>query len=588
MRKQKIYLSIFFLLMISGAVARPVVMLTGYWHPTNEMLYRFSPDPELNPEGWIGENWENRGYDVYAFFPAFDITTREFEVDYQATWNDFWARVDQFTPEIIISFGAGNGPWEIETQAKNLDNWVADDEYPYYPTPNPPDSTLAANASRYSTLPNFAIEAAVNEQTNINAWVDIYGDPGNYLCNYIAYLGMWYQNMNAEPEAENYCRAAGFVHVNAALELAAVTEAAEITLRTTLQFYENMAQLNGTIIAAGNLENAEIYLTDSLGAEYEAQTDAEGNFNFAELPYDLYQVEARLGRYFYYQGEFDFSADNDFLEIEMQEFAAAAPLTYSAGAVDLINSAAAPVIFVGAHYPPEMLTAYADCHLNRLYFSAPENSTDCNLQLKLYRGDPLAGNMDIVMAATLPAFQQGHWVEVWLDDFYLLTEDDLAEGLTLAYGIVNANNNIGYTDGLSANPNGNLLKLGTTWYSAATELGIEGNWDLALGFNGEPLVTAENQLPTTDLQLSNYPNPFNPTTTISFTTIKDRQKTEVIIYNLKGQTVKKLIEQELAAGPHSIIWNGDDAAGKTVSSGVYFYQVKTQLSSEMNKMLLLK
>jgi pyrrolidone-carboxylate peptidase len=575
-------------MMAVAATARPVVMLTGYWHPTNEMLYRFSTDPELNPDGWIGENWENRGYDVYAFFPAFDITTREFEVDYQATWNDFWARVDEFTPEIIISFGAGNGPWEIETQAKNLDDWVPDDEYPYYPTPNPPDSTLIVNGSRYSTLPIFAIEAAVNDQTEINAWIDTYGDPGDYLCNYIAYLGMWYQNMNSQPEMENYCRAAGFVHVNAALDLDAVTEAAEITLRSTLEFYENLAELNGTIVANGDLENAEIILTDSAGAEYNTQSDAEGNFCFAELPYALYQVEARLGRYFYYEGEFDFSADTDFLQIEMQEFAESEPLSYSAGAVELINSDAAPVIFVGAHYPPELLAAYAECHLNRLYFSAPENSTDCNLQLKLYRGDPLAGNMDIVMAATLPAFEQGDWVEVWLDDFYLLTEDDLAAGLTLAYGIVNANNNIGYTDGLTAHPNGNLLKLGTNWYSAETELGIEGNWDLALGFNGEPIVTAENQLPQTDLQLCNYPNPFNPTTTISFTTLQSCPKVEVMIYNLKGQTVKKIFRQNLPAGQHSIIWNGDDTQGNAVSSGVYFYQVKTQQRSEMNKMLLLK
>ena len=95
MNKTFIVISIL-IIFFSLLEARPVVMLTGYWSPTSEMIYRFSPDPILNPDGWIGENWEHRGYDVYAFFPAFDVYTREFEVDYQATWNDFWARAEEF------------------------------------------------------------------------------------------------------------------------------------------------------------------------------------------------------------------------------------------------------------------------------------------------------------------------------------------------------------------------------------------------------------------------------------------------------------------------------------------------------------
>ena len=120
---KKIVFIFLILLSINFLESRPVVMLTGYWPPTNEMIYRFSNDPVLNPDGWIGENWENRGYDVYAFFPAFDVYTREFEVDYQATWNDFWLRVEEYHPNIIISFGAGEGPWEIETRSINLINW---------------------------------------------------------------------------------------------------------------------------------------------------------------------------------------------------------------------------------------------------------------------------------------------------------------------------------------------------------------------------------------------------------------------------------------------------------------------------------
>src|SRR5262245_41383211 len=47
------------------------IMITGYWPPTNEMIREFSNNPTQNPGGWIGGNWEGRGYNVYAYFPEF-------------------------------------------------------------------------------------------------------------------------------------------------------------------------------------------------------------------------------------------------------------------------------------------------------------------------------------------------------------------------------------------------------------------------------------------------------------------------------------------------------------------------------------
>ena len=49
----------------------PVILITGYWPPTNEMIRDFSQNLELNPSGWVGNDWENRGYDVVSFFPEF-------------------------------------------------------------------------------------------------------------------------------------------------------------------------------------------------------------------------------------------------------------------------------------------------------------------------------------------------------------------------------------------------------------------------------------------------------------------------------------------------------------------------------------
>jgi hypothetical protein len=85
----------------------------------------------------------------------------------------------------------------------------------------------------------------------------------------------------------------------------------------------------------------------------------------------------------------------------------------------------------------------------------------------------------------------------------------------------------------------------------------------------------------------NYPNPFNPTTTISFSLSEDSHSS-LTIYNIKGQKVKTLVNEELRAGTHNVIWNGKDNSDKSVSSGVYFYRLNTGNNSFSKKCLLLK
>ena len=87
--------------------------------------------------------------------------------------------------------------------------------------------------------------------------------------------------------------------------------------------------------------------------------------------------------------------------------------------------------------------------------------------------------------------------------------------------------------------------------------------------------------------LSNYPNPFNPETTISFSlTTKITENTELKIYNLKGQKIRKF---SIFNNQSSIIWDGTDQSNKPVSSGIYFYQLEIDGKvAAKNKMMLLK
>lgn len=85
----------------------------------------------------------------------------------------------------------------------------------------------------------------------------------------------------------------------------------------------------------------------------------------------------------------------------------------------------------------------------------------------------------------------------------------------------------------------------------------------------------------------NFPNPFNPSTTLSFS-LPSEMVCKLEIYNIRGQKVKTLLNESLQSGRHSIVWDGKDAHGRSVSSGVYFYRLVTPNRTQTSKMLLMK
>jgi len=84
-----------------------------------------------------------------------------------------------------------------------------------------------------------------------------------------------------------------------------------------------------------------------------------------------------------------------------------------------------------------------------------------------------------------------------------------------------------------------------------------------------------------------YPNPFNPTTTINFS-ITARSNVNIVVYNIKGQSVATLFNGELPEGNHFIQFDGKDKNNATLASGVYFYRISTSFNTATGKMLLIK
>ncbi len=85
----------------------------------------------------------------------------------------------------------------------------------------------------------------------------------------------------------------------------------------------------------------------------------------------------------------------------------------------------------------------------------------------------------------------------------------------------------------------------------------------------------------------NYPNPFNPTTRICFSLPRDGHAT-LKIYNTMGQHVRTLVDQSMAAGTHTINWDGTNDVGTTVANSVYFYQLQSDFGVLIQKMMLLR
>ena len=132
------------------------------------------------------------------------------------------------------------------------------------------------------------------------------------------------------------------------------------------------------------------------------------------------------------------------------------------------------------------------------------------------------------------------------------------------------------------------ISTGTIFRNTSIWSTFQGN-NLRTGYQTDNMTSVEQEIIINhSYSLQNYPNPFNPTTTISFS-IPDESKITLIVYNIKGQEIKTLVNNDFVKGSHSVVWNGDDFFGNSVSSGIYFYELNINGKVELvRKCLLLK
>ena len=137
-------------------------------------------------------------------------------------------------------------------------------------------------------------------------------------------------------------------------------------------------------------------------------------------------------------------------------------------------------------------------------------------------------------------------------------------------------------------------------YVSEQELGGVMIWALSYDKteNGQELIQSiqenylknyseESSFNPINISLNNYPNPFNPITTISYDLTEDTN-IEISIYDMMGRVVKSLINTNQNSGYKSVIWNATNDQGQSVSAGVYLYCIKAGDFRQTKKMVLLK
>ena len=125
------------------------------------------------------------------------------------------------------------------------------------------------------------------------------------------------------------------------------------------------------------------------------------------------------------------------------------------------------------------------------------------------------------------------------------------------------------------------------WYKVAA-VDIHGNESI-FAVLGPDMVTGDDPMPLPDATFlaQNFPNPFNPVTTIGFG-IKEQGHVSLRIYDAAGRLIATLVNETRPAGSYTTKWNGRSTEGPTVASGVYFYRLITKEFEETKKMILLR
>jgi hypothetical protein len=149
-------------------------------------------------------------------------------------------------------------------------------------------------------------------------------------------------------------------------------------------------------------------------------------------------------------------------------------------------------------------------------------------------------------------------------------------------------------NGSSVNGGGDIVRL---TFKVLREFEDNARFEVANGLIADPNQLSNSAVvagvldiqstPTEFALLQNFPNPFNPETTIQYN-LAEAGDVTLHIYNVVGQVVRTLVAERQSAGRYRVQWSGMDDRGVPVSSGIYFYEIRAGKNKDVRKLMLLK
>ncbi len=205
-------------------------------------------------------------------------------------------------------------------------------------------------------------------------------------------------------------------------------------------------------------------------------------------------------------------------------------------------------------------------------------STGNQIPARTITVEMVANNFD-AYEAQLVAIQNVHFTATTLDTLYF----------TSIYPITDGVNSCNFRSSFSeANYIGNLVPLNNFNLVCILSERVDGQFITARSLSDfAPVANIDQTVVRKSTIIGNYPNPFNPITTIAYN-LANSGPVDITIYNVKGQKVKTVVSGNQNSGSHTITWNGTDENNRNVSSGVYYYKLSTNDSVQIRKAILMK
>jgi len=258
---------------------------------------------------------------------------------------------------------------------------------------------------------------------------------------------------------------------------------------------------------------------------------------------------------------------------------------------------AAKAGFGNVRHDPDLVTPHlAALHFYQLALPAPappEGTYDPSLAAvgeQLFAGKAQCATCHVPPIFTEPGYNMHTPEEIGIDAFQAERSPDGRYRTAPLKGLWTHTKGGFYHDGRFA-----TLKDVIAHYDEHFSLGlspteVEQLEHYLLSLGDAPVATGvsgpTSELPPSSLVLgSNYPNPFAGGTTISYS-LNEPARVTLDVYTITGQRVQRLIDKQLAPGKHEVQWDGRDAQGRTLASGVYFYRLSTGTSSATGKLVL--